>query len=90
MLYYSQKEEEERKSASQALTRDAFASQVPAGKELVRPEACFVAKTYILPQKDPKATATTTATASAKGEKIFINIVQSSRVAAPVGTNQVY
>jgi HSP20 family molecular chaperone IbpA len=52
--------------------------QVPAGKELVRPEACFVVKSHIVPieQKDDS---------SVKGEKVFVNIVQSTQIAAPVG-----
>lgn len=53
--------------------------QVPAGKELVRPEACFVVKTHIVPNdsKDDK---------DLKGEKLFVNIVQSPQIAPPVGT----
>ena len=45
--------------------------QVPAGKELVRPESCFVVKSYI-----QSSDATETGEKAGKGEKIFVNIVQ--------------
>ena len=53
--------------------------QVPAGKELVRPEACFVVKSYV--------TADASA-ADGKGEKIFVNVVQSDKIAKPTSVPQ--
>ena len=45
----------------------------------MRPEACFVVKTHIVPNaaKNDK---------SVKGDKLFVNIVQSAQIAPPVGT----
>ena len=45
-------------------------NKVPAGKELVRPVAGFVAKTHKLVKGDKK-------------EKVFINIVHSEKIAEP-------
>lgn len=51
-------------------------NQVPSGKELIRPTAAFVAKTYKIDDSDNK-----------KGDKVFINIVHSDKVTAPSMTS---
>ena len=53
--------------------------KVPEGKELVRPEACFVVKTSMIPH-DPKDLK------DGKPEKCFVNVVSSSKIAAPTST----
>lgn len=50
--------------------------QVPEGKELVRPSAAFVVKTH------------TEDADKAKGSKVFINVVQSDKIAEPKATPQ--
>jgi len=47
-------------------------NKVPAGKELIRPEASFVAKTRKNDKKDPTSQ-----------EKLFLNIVHSDKISAP-------
>jgi dynein assembly factor 2 len=49
-------------------------NKVPAGKELIRPNYGFVAKTYKLVQGE-------------QTEKVFINIVQSEKIKAPSQTS---
>lgn len=56
--------------------------KVPAGKELVRPEACFVVKTTIVPAEPP-------ADPAEKPEKVFINVVSSGKIAKPTSTPSV-
>ena len=48
---------------------------MPAGKELVRPEACFVVKSTVKTEADAES--------GEKGSKIFINIVQSDKIDKP-------
>jgi len=48
---------------------------VPAGKELVRPEACFVVKSTVRTEADVAS--------GEKGSKLFINVVQSDKIDKP-------
>ena len=52
--------------------------KVPQGKELVRPDACFVVKTYVTTPGGEAGGGSST-----KGEKIFVNIVQSDKIEKP-------
>lgn len=54
--------------------------KVPEGKELIRPVACFVAKTYKVSSEYKSSNN------SDDKEKIFVNIVQSDRIAKPTST----
>ncbi len=57
--------------------------KVPEGKELIRPVACFVAKTYKVSSENKTTNKTNN---SDDKEKVFINIVQSDRIAKPTST----
>lgn len=50
--------------------------KVPQGKELIRPTASFVAKTHKFQIENP----------GSKGDKIWLNIVQSNKIAEPSNT----
>mmetsp|Transcript_69250 Transcript_69250/g.139316 ORF Transcript_69250/g.139316 Transcript_69250/m.139316 type:complete len:188 (+) Transcript_69250:66-629(+) len=75
-----------RVETEQYITQLEQDDQVPAGKELVRPEACFVVKTRLLPEAAQSGDgAAGDVDGEDKGEKVFINVVQSERIAKPVG-----
>jgi len=54
--------------------------KVPEGKELIRPVACYVAKTYKVSSENKSANKED---GDDGKEKVFINIVQSDRIAKP-------